>query len=304
MREDIEVTKLDLALEASELYDDYWLVTRSLRITAQHGKLLGELAAAARGKYEVGRGSLQDPLQAEVELTHIEHQELSLKSERDRIRARINALLHRAPDAPLPNAPDELEVSERLPPPSREVRRQALAARGELKAAGAKRRAAEASSEAAGREYYPDLTLSGAYTTMFMETEHQFMLGVEFPIPIQRGGRAGAVDEANATAAAARSEAEREAIEIESQAEVARLAVVEAIHVVHLYRKRLLPVARDQVAAARSGYQTGANDFQVVVSAERNLREVELAYLTTLAELSKRRARLARAMGQLPGGER
>ena len=105
-------------------------------------------------------------------------------------------------------------------------------------------------------------------------------------------------------AAAAKSEAARETIAIQSEVEVARLYVVEAIHVVGLYRKRLLPVARDQVAAARSGHQTGANDFQVVVSAERNLRDVELAQLSTLAELSKRRARLDRALGLMPGGVR
>jgi outer membrane protein TolC len=135
---------------------------------------------------------------------------------------------------------------------------------------------------------------------MFMDTEHQLMLGVEFPLPIQRSGRGGAVDEASAQAAAARSDALRQVDAIQTEVEVARLRVVEAIHVVGLYRKRLLPVARDQVAAARSGYQTGANDFQVVVMAQRNLRDVELAYSVALAELSKRRARLQRALGEPP----
>lgn len=301
MREQIEVVKLDLALEASELYDDYWLIARSLEITAAHEKLLRELAASARAQYEVGRGSLQDPLQAEVELTHVEHQALVLRSQRQMAVARMNALLHRRPEAPLPGAPEKLGVSEKLPARSQELQKRALASRSELRSAGAKVRAAQSSTEVAEREYYPDFTLSGTYTTMFMETEHQWMVGLEFPIPVSRGGRGGAVDEASAQVAEARSEVSREVIEIRSQVDVARLAVVEAIHVVRLYRKRLLPVARAQVAAARSGYQTGSNDFQAVVSAERNLRDVELAYLSALAELSKRRARLTRALGEMPG---
>jgi outer membrane protein TolC len=136
---------------------------------------------------------------------------------------------------------------------------------------------------------------------MFMATEHQWMLGVEFPLPIQRGTRAGAVDEASALAALQRSELSREADAVRREVDVARSRVVEAIHVVRLYRKRLLVVARAQVAASRSGYQTGANDFVAVIGAEKNQRDVELAYYVALAELSKRRARLARALGEMPG---
>lgn len=300
-REDVDITKLDLALEASDLFDDYWLIARSLGVNAKHRKLLSELAASARAAYEVGRGSLQDPLQAEVEIAHLEHQEVVLTARRDAVRASLNALLHRSPEAPLPAPPEKLDVSEAAPAPSRRLQEQALARRGELRRAGARVRAAEASIDAADTEYYPDLTLSGTYTTMFMAPEHQWMLGVELPIPIQRGTRAGAVDEASAFAAQQRSELSREADAIRRDVDVARSRVVEAIHVVRLYRRRLLPVARDQIAASRSGYQTGANDFSSVIGAEKNSFDVELAYFSALAELSRRRARLSRALGELPG---
>jgi outer membrane protein, heavy metal efflux system len=160
--------------------------------------------------------------------------------------------------------------------------------------------------QVAGREYYPDLTLSGTYSSMFMDIEHQFMVGIEFPIPLARTSRGGAVDEASAEAAGARSGVAREIDAIRREVDVARLRVVEAIHIVHLYRARLIPVARQQIAAARSAYQTGASDFQALISAERNLREVELAHYVAQAELSKRRAQLERTLGQMPGlgGER
>jgi outer membrane protein, heavy metal efflux system len=306
MREEIEVTKLELALEACELHDDYWLVERGLEVNRAHQKLLRELGASARAQYEVGRGSLQDPLQAEVEITHLEHQDLMLKAERSALVARLNALLHREPEAKLPGPPDELEISEQEPPPSKKLQEQALAQRGELRAASARIRAAQSMIQVAGREYYPDLTLSGTYSSMFMDIEHQFMVGIEFPIPLARASRGGAVDEASAEAAGARSGVAREIDAIRREVDVARLRVVEAIHIVHLYRARLIPVARQQIAAARSAYQTGASDFQALISAERNLREVELAHYVAQAELSKRRAQLERTLGQMPGlgGER
>ena len=53
MREDIEITKLDLALEASELYDDYWLIARSLSINAADQKLLGQMIRDGLNRIEV-----------------------------------------------------------------------------------------------------------------------------------------------------------------------------------------------------------------------------------------------------------
>ncbi|MGE3675337.1 MAG: TolC family protein, partial [Polyangiaceae bacterium] len=40
----VEITRLDLAKEASTLYDDYWLVGRALETNAEHRELLKKLA--------------------------------------------------------------------------------------------------------------------------------------------------------------------------------------------------------------------------------------------------------------------
>jgi outer membrane protein, heavy metal efflux system len=304
MREEIEVVRLELALEASELFDEYWLTERKLAVNTTHQKLLGELGQTARVQYEVGRGSLQDPLQAEVELTMLERMTLMLEAERSMIRAQLNALLHRRPEAPLPPPPDSLEVSEAPPPPSSALQRQALANRGELRALGARVRAAQAMGQAASREYYPDVTVSGSYSSMWEMWEHQWMVGIEVPIPLNRGSRAGMVEEASAEAASNRSQVAREADTILREVEMNRLRVIESIGVVDLYRRRLLPVARDQLKAARAGYGTSANDFFAVIGAQKNLLDVEIAFEEARAELSKRRARLARSIGEMPGGER
>jgi outer membrane protein TolC len=70
---------------------------------------------------------------------------------------------------------------------------------------------------------------------------------------------------------------------------------------VRLFRDRLLPAARDQVGAARSGFETGRNSFLALIDAERNLRNVELGYEEALASLGHRRAELDRALGRIPG---
>jgi outer membrane protein TolC len=75
---------------------------------------------------------------------------------------------------------------------------------------------------------------------------------------------------------------------------------MEAHHVAELYVSRILPAARDHIEAARIAFEAGNAPFLEVVQAEKNLRASELAYLETLADWSRRRAELARTLGELP----
>lgn len=301
---ELELTELDLALEASMLYDEYWLVDRSADVNAEHRSLLGELKRSAEIQYSVGRASLSDPLQAELEIAMLEEQDLGLASQRDIVVAQLNALLHRPPERALPAPPVDVSVVLTAPPASADLQRQALASSPELKKLAAKSRAAQARIRYAERQYYPDVTLMASYSSMFAEIEHQFMLGFEAPIPLQRGSRAGMVDEASAMAAELDHEAKSVADRIRARVETDRRRVVEAIQVVTLYDTRLIPTARSQVAAARADFGAGNTDFSAVVSAEKSLRNVQLARHAAAAELSKRRARLERSLGRFPFGYR
>jgi outer membrane protein TolC len=65
--------------------------------------------------------------------------------------------------------------------------------------------------------------------------------------------------------------------------------------------ERLLPVARDEVDAARAAFTASLAPFVAVVDAEKNLRGVELDRQTALADCDRRRAELDRALGRIPG---
>lgn len=297
--QDVHVTELDLALEASLLFDDYWLVKNERDVNLYHQHLLDALERSAESQLSVGRASLQDPLQAEVELARLAEQDVMLRSTREVVVARLNALLHRAPDAALPPPPRSPDATLDLPPPEAVLLRAALATSPELRALGARGRAAEAKVRHAKREYYPDFTLMASYNTMFMP-DSRFMVGASTPIPLQRGRRGGALDEADAEVAGIHSERARVIDRIQTNVVVARQRVVETIRVLQVFDRRLLPVARAQVTAARTEFVSGRAPFVAVVDAERSLRDVELSRWTALAKLGKGRARLDRALGRIP----
>ena len=298
---DHAAVRLRLATMASLLFDDYTLVARSLEINAEHIALLEEFQRIATVRYEAGEASQQDPIQAEVELTLGLHRRIVFETARRVAAEQINALLHRAPDAELPPAPARAVVPAAAADPPEQLIAQALADRPELAAAGARVAAEKARVDLARREYLPDFTVTGSYNRLWQERDLQPFVGIQLNVPLQIGRRRAAVEEAQARLEQARSHrlAIEDEVRLGVQSGADRLA--EAGHVVRLFRDRLLPAAADQVAAARSGFETGRNSFLALIDAERNLRNVELGYEETLADLGRRRAELDRALGRIPG---
>src|ERR1019366_4103856 len=243
----------------------------------QHVALMRELKAGALAQFASGRASAQDPLQAEAELTHLEHDAVILASQREITVAQMNELLHRDPDLPRPAPTKDVSVSAAPDSSStKHLADEAAKRRPEIESTRLHARAEQARAERAGRDSSPDLAVSTSYNSMWDTPEHRWMVGLSVSLPIVTGRRAGAVDEANAARARFDSETARLTDKARTEVVVASKRLEESAHVLHLYEERLLPVARDQIDAARAGFISSLNDFVAVIGAEKNLRSVEL----------------------------
>jgi cobalt-zinc-cadmium efflux system outer membrane protein len=302
-REDLTSTTLRLGLAASQLFDDWYVVSRALEINAEHLRLLESFKRSAEAQFVVGKASQQDPLQAEVEIAQLLHEEVVLKAQRAILRARMNSLLRRAPQAGLPSPPKELQISTAAPPPSVELQDQAVRNRPELAALAARIRGRQAGIQLARRNYFPDVGVMGSYNSMWMNAPHQYMVGVTLNLPIYLEKRGAAVEQARAQLTRAEAEQVREMDEIRVEVEQARERLLESLHAVTLFRSRIVPAVQDQVEAARVGFETGRNSFLAVIQAENNLRTIELRFAQVLADVERRRADLDRAVGVIPGLE-
>src|SRR6478736_1568857 len=98
----------------------------------------------------------------------MEHDAAVLASQRDIAVAQMNELLHRAPELPLPPPPPELPMPV-VPNPGETERLEtdAVAHRSEITAAHQRAQGAQARADRAGREYYPDVTVSTSYNSMW-----------------------------------------------------------------------------------------------------------------------------------------
>jgi cobalt-zinc-cadmium efflux system outer membrane protein len=299
---DYEAARRELALTASLLYDDYFVAVRSIEINAHHVELMHSMHAAAIAQFEAGRASAQDPLQAEFELTHMEHDTVILASQRDITVAQMNELLHRDPELPLPPPSKELSMpaAADVAAPGR-MESEAVEHRPDVAGARQHAHAEEVRAERAARESYPDITISTSYNSMWDMPEHRWMVGLSFNLPVQTGRRQGAVDEATAMRAKYEADAARLSDMARTQVVVTLRQLEEASHVLHIFEERLLPIARQQVDAARAAFVSSGVPFVSVIDAEKNLRGVELDQQVAQADYDRRRSELDRAVGRIPG---
>jgi outer membrane protein TolC len=299
--QDYQAVRLRLATMASLLFDNYYFVHRALEINDEHLQLIRDFQRIATVRYATGSAAQQDPIQAEVEVAHLLHREVVLRTERRIIGAQINALLHRPPDHDLPHPPLSLDPPEmeRLDPAK--LQDLALRSRPELRAREAEIEAGAAAVKLRERDSNLDFEAMTSYNSMWNEGDHRWIVGVGIRLPVWGHRIDAGVAEAKARL---------------SQAEYRRLAVVDAIrtevytayqrlketeHVLELYQSRLLPASRDQVRAALTGFETGQNSFLALIEAERNQRTIQLDYEAAVTDFYRRRAELDRALGRVAG---
>jgi len=293
--------RVRLASLASIAFDQYWLAERALETNARESELLAQAHEVALARYAAGTGGEQDALATETEQAMLEHRAIELGAERRIAAERINALLDRPPELELPRAPRELE-----PPPGAELDRPALVARAlerrpEIRAQQADVRARDADVALARREFLPDFTLRAGYDTSWQEVPLRPMVGLELNIPLQLERRRAALEEADARLAREKSRLRSLENRVRLEVGIALQRLHEARHLLELSDSRLLPVARSRASAARAGFASGRVGFLELVEAERALASAEQSEFDARAELSRRLAELARAVGDIAG---
>jgi outer membrane protein TolC len=306
-QDDVADMRLQLIESAQAGFAAYYLADRALAVQAEAMRLLRQLRDVARVRYEKGLVPQQDVLQADVELGRQEERGLLLERLRKVAVARLNTLMHRAPELPLPPPPGRLEMGAVLPSAAA-LHACALSQRPDLRALAERVRAEEAALGLAHREFYPDVELTAGYDTIMGNGPlHDLapQVGVRINLPIRSARRWGAVSEAEAKIAQRRAELAARIDQVGFQLQEAYEQVMESAKAVTLYERTILARARKNVEAARSAYETGAVPFGTLLEAERTGVNLRDRYYETVADYFRRRAALERAMGGpcSPGGQ-
>ncbi len=293
---DVSEAQLRLAEAARLAFFDYYLNQRERELNAANRDALREFRDVARAKYEANQVTQQDVLQAEVELSQLEQRQIELAQDWTVAAARINTLLHRRPDHPLPSPPKKLTVSEELPPVEG-LREWAVEHRPELQAMAARVQAEQTAVALACKEFYPDFEVMGRFDRFWTDREQQPQIGLNMNVPLNQAKRHAAVQEALWRVHKMQADYDQAADNIRSDVQSAYARVQGTRRTVRLYESKILPAARDNVDAARAGYEAGTVDFLRLVEAQRQIIELREKHQMAITEFHRRTAELERAVG-------
>ena len=297
---DVDDMRLQLVETARTAFYDYYLVERALEVNNESLQLLREIRSNAQTRYQTGLVPQQDVLQADVEIGREQDRRLELEQMRQVAIARINTLMHLAPDNSLPSPPKQLNVTDQLPD-IHFLRTAALARRPDLQAIAARIAAEEASLGLAQKEFYPDLEPFFMYDRFMGNVSDNrdlaTQLGVRVNLPLRRSRRFGAVAEAEARIAQRRAELDKVTDQVNFQVQEAYARVLRSERSVRLYRDTILKAAETNVKAAQSAYVTGKTPFLSLIEAQRNLVMLRDRYYEAVADYFRRHAALERAVG-------
>ena len=114
---DVDDIRLQLIESARTAFFNFYRVDRSLEVNEEGLRLLRDFKKNAEDRYSSGlkQATRQDIDQADVEIGRLQERDLLLNRVRQVAIARINTLMHRLPDMPLPPAPAGLDVQGALP---------------------------------------------------------------------------------------------------------------------------------------------------------------------------------------------
>lgn len=293
---DSEDVRLRLTEAARLAFFEYYLVRRNLELNSSNRNAVDGFRETAKAKFEATQVTQQDVLQADVELALLNSRRIELEQNEKIAVARINTLLHRAPQLAVPPPPPRLEISDSLPDVEA-LRQAAIAQRPDLTAQAARIRAEQAAVALALKEFYPDLELMGRYDQFWTDVVQRSQVGMYLNIPLNQSRRQAAVREAifRVNKMQAEYDSQVDGVRNEVQAGFARLEG--GYKTARLYSDTILPAAEANVAAASAGYEAGKIDFLRLVEAERQLIGLQEKSQEAIAEYHRRRAELERAAG-------
>ncbi len=279
-------------------------VIRAIAIMEKNRVLLQDLVRTARTKYAVGKGLQQDVLKAQVSLSALDTELITLRAEKQLAEARLNLVLNRSPQSPLGAPPNTIGLSS-MPLTVDALLAQADEGHPSLKAMEQSILMWQAQVEVARRNFWPDMTVSLGYRQRLFAANDPvkgsdfISVGVGIPLPVF-GGRKQRQQIAEARANMREVEAQKAAERQQIYYEIQRLIIEVGQHreSAELFRSAMLPQAEQSLASALSGYRVDKVDFLTLLDNQMTLLNFEMTYYRHVIEHEKRVADLVAAVGR------
>jgi outer membrane protein TolC len=293
---DLEAVRRRVAADVKAAYYEYWYYDKALRTTERNRDLLTKLSQISEARYRVGKGMQADVLRSQVEISMLLQKLTSLEQMRATAQARLNSLMARNLDAPLPPAAD---ITNRSPlnyslddlyklaqqNDTEYQKMQKMVERNQL------------AINLAQKEYRPDLSVGYMYQQRPMLPDmNGFTFTVNVPVFYKSKQREGVrqAEEEELSAASARDNRQNE---LYFDLKQNYLAAKASENLLKLFSQGVVPQSALALESSMSAYQVGNVDFLTVIGNFTTVLNYETDYYRELANYQTALARMEALTG-------
>ncbi len=313
-----QATRLRVISDVKRAYFQLYVVDRSIDVTQANQDLVRGLIDVARSQVAVGRPSQDDVLRAQVELSNLEAELITLRQRRVTIVARLNEILDRQPQTEIAT-PDEFSIRD-VDLAIDDLLNKAVDANPDLKRIRHQIERDRESLELARLAYWPDFAIGfewmqmdprGAFEAprnpatgqrpvtpqLSEDGSDNWAITFGFSLPIWYDKIKGGIEEATRRLAASRAQYRSTENRVEFAVEDALERVGAQQELARLFRDTIIPQAEQTYRVSQASYTAGTSDFLYVIDNWRKWLVFTIQYYRSMGELERSVADLEQAIG-------
>jgi outer membrane protein TolC len=303
-QEQYESAKLKLFYQVKEAYFEYVYLRQAFAVMEENVQLLTYLENVVMAKYRSGSVPHSSLIKAQVESDKLRDQLKSLEDMLNPVKARLNSVMNRPPQAHLP-APMGIAI-DTVQIPDEQLVAWLKESNPDLRANEYLAAKEKFSIDLAKKNYFPDITVGVDYII----TGDARMPGVTdsgkdpliamltVNLPLWWGKNKAAVNEAQAKYQSALKQQQSIENDLLSQLEMVLYQFREAQRKMSLYNEALLPRAQQSLNVTQSAFEAGKVDFLNLIDAQRTYLEFELSLARATTNYAQRLAELEMLVGR------
>ena len=300
----LDAKRLELARKIATAYYDLGFIASSIEINKHLMEMMQQLIKVVETRYALGKGFQQDVLQAQVEISKLLIEKITLQKKYRVLEDRLNTLLNRERFSPIiPPKPPKTGSDLILKLDVDLLRDLGLNQNPWLKVRQAEMAHAATGLQLALKDYYPDMNFKVAYgqrekNSMGVEWADFLSVSMVVDLPIWHKKREGKKLEASKKSHEAVIKAYRNLIETLPYKVDALVSEIHSIQENYRLFSGALMLQTDQWArSSLAAYVVGKVEFNTMINAQIRLWRFELQTKQLFFNLYKKRAELEELIG-------
>jgi len=304
---DYEEVRVKVSRDMKTAYYDLFYVNKAIAVTEKNQEILKLLNKITETKYSVGEGIQADILRAQVELSKMIDELITLSQTKRSLKAKINTLFHQPAFAPLG---DPEQVSwEKFSADPEELTQAAMANRPLIQSMKQMVMRNRVGLKMAEKEYYPDFDFKLAYGQRddgpMGRRADVITAMVAFNLPLwYRSKQDRRVVEFQKEIRSTQDQITAMTNEIRFRVSEKLTEIERAERQLELLRTGIVPQATLSLDSAMSAYRVNKIDFKSLLDNLMNLFKYEIQYYRLLTEHQKSVAEIEAAVGKSASKER